>query len=396
MEKCRSKIKRVSQERQLTDKGLRAERRKADVQLAQRLSSARSKTDMKTDRARQKADQEIQRRRAREDHALDAARSAPDGIGGKVWRQIASILVLHRSQADAQTSQARLASDRSISRERLDFQQAASNTMERERQQTNTYLSEERFATDNFFQRDEKFLQRVRKANTAIKRARATHDELLALISHDLNNGLGVISIAAASLLSALDPQAENSEARELAEIILRNAKDMIQLTSTLLEAKSMSSGRLKVVYAPCDLARILADAAATFSLAASKKAIQLRLELPPEACRLNCDEKRIKQVISNLLANAIKYAPEGGNVAMRLDFSKGFAQVSVQDDGPGIPAAMKRKIFQRYYQINRRGGLGLGLFISQWIVKAHRGKIWVDSGRKRGSCFHFTLPLSK
>jgi len=396
MKKGSSQTKRVTQERHLTDQGLRAERRKADLQLSERLESARSKTDKNTSWMRQKADKEALRRRIREDQALDHARSAPGSVGTKVWRQISSILALHRSQADEQTSKARRASDQSISRERIESQRAALNTMDRERLRTDQRLSQERFETDRFFQSDERTLGQIRKASLDSKKAAASQDEMLALITHDLNNGLGVISIAASSLLASLEPQAENSEARELAEIILRNSKDMIQLTSTLLEAKSISRGQLEILSAPCDLTRLLADAASTFSLTATEKGIHLRLEFPPEACRLNCDEKRIKQVLSNLLSNAIKFTPAGGSVTVSLRLSKGFAQVSVEDKGFGIPAALKHKIFQRYFKIKGREGLGLGLFISQWIVKAHQGKIWVESKPGRGSIFHFTLPLSK
>jgi signal transduction histidine kinase len=100
-------------------------------------------------------------------------------------------------------------------------------------------------------------------------------------------------------------------------------------------------------------------------------------------------------QVLSNLIHNAIKFTPEGGSIRVRIARAGTFCLVSVSDTGPGIPASELTGIFERFRQLDRsdRTGLGLGLYISQWIVEAHGGRIWAESEVGAGTTFHFTLP---
>jgi len=106
-------------------------------------------------------------------------------------------------------------------------------------------------------------------------------------------------------------------------------------------------------------------------------------------------DPHRMLQVLSNLIQNAIKFTPEGGSIRISATRVGTLYQVSVSDTGIGIPAGELTAIFERFRQLDRsdRTGLGLGLYISRWIVEAHGGKIWAESQLGRGSTFHFTLP---
>lgn len=110
-------------------------------------------------------------------------------------------------------------------------------------------------------------------------------------------------------------------------------------------------------------------------------------------------DRERIRQVLINLITNAIKYSPEAKKVVIRSQKNKNFIQISVQDFGIGIPKTEQLKIFDRFYQSQNHKtypGLGLGLYISSEIIKANGGKMWVESDEGKGSTFYFTLPTRK
>jgi signal transduction histidine kinase len=115
----------------------------------------------------------------------------------------------------------------------------------------------------------------------------------------------------------------------------------------------------------------------------------------------VNADRYRVYQVLNNLITNAAKYSPEGSDITVRLKKIDGKAVVSVSDSGIGISKDQQKKIFDRLYQvvdaeINTFPGLGMGLYISKEIIKRHKGTIWVESEKGKGSTFFFSLPLVK
>jgi signal transduction histidine kinase len=116
-----------------------------------------------------------------------------------------------------------------------------------------------------------------------------------------------------------------------------------------------------------------------------------------PDVPPVTGDPVRVRQVVDNLLVNALKFTPEGGTVALSARARDGGVEVTVRDTGPGIPEAERQKIFEKFYQIKGAsiGGVGLGLAICKAIVELHGGRIWVDSEPGGGAAFHFTLPPS-
>jgi signal transduction histidine kinase len=116
-----------------------------------------------------------------------------------------------------------------------------------------------------------------------------------------------------------------------------------------------------------------------------------------PESIGADLDHDRILQVLSNLIGNSLKFTPNGGTIELSARKQETQVEISVTDNGPGIPEDAKEQIFERFSQLKRndRRGLGLGLFISKWIVEAHGGHIWVTSEVGKGSTFSFTLPLT-
>ena len=129
----------------------------------------------------------------------------------------------------------------------------------------------------------------------------------------------------------------------------------------------------------------------------AAAKEIHLRAEPPAKDVLVRCDIRRILQVFSNLIGNAIKFTPARGAIVLRSGLAGDAAVISVSDTGPGIPTLHMSRIFDRYYQAPsaERSGVGLGLFIAKGIVTAHGGRIWGESKPDSGSTFSFTIPLA-
>ncbi len=127
------------------------------------------------------------------------------------------------------------------------------------------------------------------------------------------------------------------------------------------------------------------------------EKSLTIETDIPQDLPSVYADEELIRQVIINLIENAIKYTPEGGKVSLSiLHRTTQKIQISVCDTGPGIPEEKKERIFEGHFRLKRdesKEGYGLGLSLCRKIVRAHYGQIWVDSKLNQGSCFHFTLP---
>jgi two-component system phosphate regulon sensor histidine kinase PhoR len=137
-----------------------------------------------------------------------------------------------------------------------------------------------------------------------------------------------------------------------------------------------------------------------TAQINATRKRITLEIEVPPNLPLVHGDSSLLRDVVQNLLDNAIRYTPEGGRVRIRADASPREAVVSVDDTGIGIPLTDQERIFERFYRVDaarsrEAGGTGLGLSIAKHIVEAHGGRLWVESEVGHGSKFSFSLSLA-
>ena len=137
---------------------------------------------------------------------------------------------------------------------------------------------------------------------------------------------------------------------------------------------------------------------AASFTIQAEKKEAVLSFDLPEGLPPMKADANQITWVLTNLIANALQFTPKGGNIRLGAEAFGPFIQISVSDNGPGIPYEYQSKIFDKFVQVksdNVLGGSGLGLAICKEIVHAHGGTIWVDSAPGAGSTFRFTVPIA-
>jgi PAS domain S-box-containing protein len=235
--------------------------------------------------------------------------------------------------------------------------------------------------------------------------------DFLATVSHELRTPLtsilGFASVIHSKLQAivfpALDPdqpklQKTIQKIEQNLQIIVAEAERLTDLINDVLDIAKMESGNLEWSLEPQPLLPVLQRAITTVEPLFSQKAIPLQTAFPPDLPLVRMDENRILQVLLNLLSNAIKFTHQGV-VRCGVEQREAVLQVTVADNGPGIPALEQAKIFDPFYQggnvlTNKPQGTGLGLPICRQIIEHHGGQIWVESQLGQGSQFHFTLPL--
>jgi signal transduction histidine kinase len=242
-------------------------------------------------------------------------------------------------------------------------------------------------------------LDNVRLMGEAHEALRARED-LLAIVSHDLRNPLGVVLASTALLLKSNLPPDKQERARRQVEAIQRAGNRMNRLIRDLLDFASIQAGRLSVSLRPQDVAAMVNEVLEVSEPLAAAKSQHLVAEVAPELA-IRCDHDRVIQLFSNLVGNAVKFTPDGGTITVRAAPEGEVVRFSVADTGPGISSDELPHVFDRYYQAQRknRDGIGLGLSIARGIVEAHGGRIWVesrDTAPDQGTTFFFTLPLGE
>jgi PAS domain S-box-containing protein len=212
--------------------------------------------------------------------------------------------------------------------------------------------------------------------------------EFLAMASHELRNPVTAIKGHA-----QLMQRRESYSARSV-ETIVTQADQLRRLIDDLLLASQIQADRLDLHLAEIDLvaeAHIAAEGA-------RMDRPSLRVETPSTPLLVQADQQRLRQVLANLLTNAVKYSPDGSEIVLRVSRSEGEARVAVIDQGVGMPPEALPHLFERFFRAEgaaeRAPGLGLGLFITRRIVEAHGGNIHVESELGQGSTFSITLPL--
>lgn len=224
-------------------------------------------------------------------------------------------------------------------------------------------------------------------------------DQLLSNVSHELRSPLTAIYEFTALLKDGLAGPI-NDQQLEFLGIVLRNTEQLRGLIDDLLEVSRARTGKLSVSCAPFDLSVLAREVVEAMQPRAAKRGLSLRVDAPADLPVAFGDARRMRQVIGNLLDNAFKFTPEGGDVHVRAwtDRTAGIAGVSVSDSGPGIPPDERERVFEYLYQTNHdreasRKGLGIGLFLCRELMSRQKGRIWVESPPERGATFSVALP---
>lgn len=221
--------------------------------------------------------------------------------------------------------------------------------------------------------------------------------QLLATVSHELRTPLASIKGFATTLLRE-DVDWDEVSRYEFLSIIDKESDRLSELISSLLDMSRIEAGTLRVEPEPTDLQALVQETVSGFQVMTHEHEFETRL--PPHLPLVWADPRRTRQILRNLVENAIKYSPQGGSIVVAVQVQEADVRVSVLDQGLGISSQHLNHIFDRFYQVDNAstrkvGGSGLGLSISKAIVEAHRGEIWVESQPGTGSAFHFTLPLA-
>jgi heavy metal sensor kinase len=220
-------------------------------------------------------------------------------------------------------------------------------------------------------------------------------NQLTADVSHELRTPISAMRGEAELLLSKPRPQGAYRKALatyiEQLDFLTRMIDDLILLSK-------FDSNEARLTMIPIKLDRLLINLGDLFKVLAEQKGVELTVGII-ERLDIVGDQTRLQQLFTNLIDNAIKFTPSGGHIDIALQKDKGFAKASIKDTGIGVPASEFEHIFDRFYQVDKsrdKGskGVGLGLSICQWIVKAHHGKIELESAVGQGSRFIVSLPL--
>ena len=236
------------------------------------------------------------------------------------------------------------------------------------------------------------------RAEEALRQADQKKDEFLAMLAHELRNPLAPIASAAAILSSrAVDP----ATVHRTSAIIARQAKHMTGLIDDLLDVSRVTRGKVELDTAELDAKDVIADAIEQVRPLVEKHGHRLTLDLSPAPAIVLGDRKRLVQVMTNLLSNAAKYTPNGGNIAVLLEAGEDDLAITVRDDGIGMTPGLMADAFELFSQGKRgldrsQGGLGIGLALVKSLLLLHGGTITVQSdGPDTGTSFQVRLPRS-
>jgi len=243
----------------------------------------------------------------------------------------------------------------------------------------------------------EELLRREQQARAVAEAANRAKDEFLAVVSHELRTPLNAVYGWARVLQSGqLDPEAAE---RALATIV-RNADAQVQLIDDLLDVSRVVSGKMRLDVRPVDLKAVVDAAVDAIRPAAAAKAIRLQTVLDPRAGPTNGDPARLQQVVWNLVMNAVKFTPKGGQVQVQLRRVNSHVEIVVSDTGQGIAAEVLPFVFDRFIQADssstrEHSALGIGLALVKHLVDLHGGGVTARSpGPGEGATFTVTLPL--
>jgi signal transduction histidine kinase len=368
----------VTPQRTKTNDSLRVEREKTDHAVAASQAKVAKHADAVMELARDNADAVLTVARGNADAVLDVARDKADALlqsGESHADPAAVILVAERELADGALRDAREDADETLRREREAHARSLRKFLPLERESTDRFLRSERMHSDH---------------------ALLNRDNFLAIVTHDLRDLLGGIVMNAA-VISKSAPQSEAGRSiLAQAEGIQRYAARMNRLIGDLTDVASIDAGKLAIAPAVRDLAILIGEVGDSFKPAASAKGISVVKQVAAHPLLAAFDHDRILQVVANLVSNALRFTPEGGKVTIVGEREGANVRLSVADTGSGIPEGALDSIFERFSQAgakDRRGGLGLGLYISRCIVEAHGGRIWAESRPGAGAKVFLTLP---
>ena len=253
-------------------------------------------------------------------------------------------------------------------------------------------------ALDKFFleQSNKELLAQLKVRNADLDRLNNMKSKFFSIVSHDLSNSLMTLKMSFDMLKKKITPDAEQAKKMSYMDESIGQIEHLIK---DLVDWAAIEKGKLRIEKTKFELTGSLRKTAEIFKDKAGKRNINVTFESAGEI-PVFADEKRIRQVISNILENAVRHTPDGGEISVTVSkLDEKNAKVSIMDSGDGIDPEKAPDLFTSFTQVgekNRVGRLGLGLSIAKDIVNNHGGRIWAQSkGLGQGATFSFTLPVS-
>lgn len=273
------------------------------------------------------------------------------------------------------------------------------------REAVRTYYQEKRLEEQNAILRDlnENLERKVVERTFELERRNAEKSRILGIAAHDLKNPLnGIIGLAKLLLAAAQDKKEKALSVRKKCQtylpLIAGSAKKMFDIIDDLLSAEVIESGNLNLKEEHCDLCELAHTVVELNRAQANGKNICIHLT-SSESCVIRTDVNRMREIMDNLISNAVKYSSHGTNVWVKIEREKKRVRFSVRDEGPGLTENDKRLVFGPFQKLSARptGGessTGLGLSIVKHLVEMQKGKVWVESVHGQGAIFIVEMPL--
>jgi signal transduction histidine kinase len=246
----------------------------------------------------------------------------------------------------------------------------------------------------------EKEVQRATKslgeANTRLTELNEKKSDFIAKISHELRTPMtsikGAMDYISAKVSKISRTDKDAGDLIDFLNVIKNNADRLIRMVNDTLDLERIESGVFDLHIEQVDLLALIKEVIISFQSIASERNITFKIVASPKVT-VNADEDRIRQVLINLVSNAINYSPENAEIQFTVIESDKEIKIVLKDEGPGIPVEVQEKIFDKFYTIGKRYGTGLGLAICRGIIEAHKGEIKVLKEVAKGSAIYFTIP---
>jgi GAF domain-containing protein len=242
-----------------------------------------------------------------------------------------------------------------------------------------------------------RLFREIEEKSRELENASKHKSQFLANMSHELRTPLNAILGYAELMLDSIYGE-PSEKMRTVLERLQSNGRHLLGLINDVLDLSKIEAGQLTLSLHNYSLSDLVHGVISAVEPLAAEKRLTFTAEVPPDLLAGRGDERRLSQVLLNLVGNAIKFTDQG-EVAIRASVTDGAFTIAVCDTGPGIPAADQAKIFEEFQQADssitrKKGGTGLGLSIAKRIIEMHGGRIWVESALGKGSTFYFTLPM--
>ncbi|MEB3182107.1 MAG: histidine kinase [Nostocaceae cyanobacterium] len=245
---------------------------------------------------------------------------------------------------------------------------------------------------------------RLKQENEKLQEQLKFKDRVIGMLAHDLRNPLTYVSMAIETLESNNNPQKSQfsqlkpQQTAQLFQQTRAQVRKIDRMITDLLQVARGTDIEIRIQPQKLDIGKLCLDMLEELGDRYSAKSQKINTDIPKDLPCVYADPERIRQVLINLLDNAIKYTPEQGIITVAgLHRTTQKVQLSIGDTGPGIPSEKREQIFENHYRLERdeaKEGYGIGLSLCQRIIRAHYGQIWVDSTANGGAWFHFTLPV--